>query len=96
MKTICENNSPMDSNNQVLSKLRDSNRAPTIESNIESSIISENGATIPTSHSNISPTLTPKNSNNQIDVRDSGNSPQVLRRSERIRKPPPYLKDHSL
>ena len=55
--SFCENNSAMDSNNQVLSKPQDSNQVPPIESNIELSIISENGTTIPTSHSNIPPTL---------------------------------------
>ena len=39
----CENNSTKDPNNQVLSKSQDSNWAPTIESNIESNIIGENG-----------------------------------------------------
>ena len=91
-ESSCENNSAMDSNNQVLSKPQDSNRDPPIESNIELSIISENGATIPTSHLNISPTLKPVYSNNQSDVSDLVNSPPVLRRSKRIRKPPPYLK----
>ena len=81
----------MDSNNQVLYRPRDFNRVPSIESNIESTISSENGATIPPSHSNISPTLTPGNSNNQSDVSDLGNSPPVLRRSMRIQKPPPIL-----
>ena len=95
-ESSCENNSAMDSNNQVLSKPQDFKRAPPSKSNIESSIISENGATIPTSNSNISPTLTPVNSNNQSDVSDLGNSPPVLCRSERIRKPPPYLNDYSL
>ena len=62
--SFCENNSAMDSNNQVLSKPQDSSQVLPIESNIELSIISENRTTIPTSHSNISPTLTPINSNN--------------------------------
>ena len=85
----------MDSNNQVFYKPLGSNQTPPIESNIASSIISENGTTIPTSPTNISPTLTSRNFNNQSDIRDMGNSPPVLRRSERIRKPPPYLKDYS-
>ena len=86
----------MDSNNQVFYKPLGSNRTAHVESNIASSIISENGTTIPTSPPNISPTLTSKNFNNQSDIRDMGNSPPVLRRSERIRKPPPYLKDYAL
>ena len=86
----------MDSNNQVFYKPLGSNQTPPVESNIASSIISENGTTIPTSPADISPTLTSKNFNNQSDIRDMGNSPPVLRRSERIRKPPPYLKDYSL
>ena len=64
----------MDSNNQVFYKPLDSNRTPPVESNIASSIISENRTTIPTSPSNISPPLTSKNSTNQSDIRDMGNS----------------------
>ena len=58
MNVLVKKNSTVDSNNQILSKPRDSNRAPPIESNIKSSIISDNGATTPTSHSNVIPTLT--------------------------------------
>ena len=68
---FCENNSAIDSNNQVLSKTWDSNRAPSLKSNVESSIFSENGAT-------------PVNSNNQSDVSNLGESQHVLCRSERI------------
>ena len=89
---FCESNSAIDSKSQVLSTSQNSYWAPPIESNTESSIIRENGATTATSHSNISPTLTPKNSDNQSDVRDLSNSPPVLHRLERIWKPPPYLK----
>ena len=85
----------MDKNNQVFSKPRDSNWVPPIESYIESTITNENKATIPTS-SNISPTLTTANSNTQSDTGDFGNFPLVLRRSEKIQKPPLYLKEYSL
>ena len=95
-ESICETNSSTDSNNQILSKPRDSNGAPPIDSNIESSIICKNGTTIPISQSNISPTLTPVNSNNQDDISDLSSSPPLLCISERIRKPPPNLKDYSL
>ena len=93
---FCENNSAVDSNNQELSKPWDSNLAPPNESNMESSIISKNGGTIPTSHSNISPTFTPKNPNNQSYVGDLGNSAPILHRLERIWKSPLYIQDYSL
>ena len=92
-----EDDITLTSNNKFPTEQDNLASIPSEDSKIESENSKEQLPTITTPIPEIMPITTPVNNHNKMNTNgDNLNSAPMLRRSERIWKPPAYLKDYSL